>query len=547
MQRLDARLASFEAVTKPKKSAKVGFPLSDATHPRLTPELLARAGFYHAPGKAVDTHDTCKCFMCDLELGGWDEDDDPFVEHLKREGSCGWKEVVCRIEVDEVSTGEGRGRLVYETLDALPNSTKNTAFREKTFGDWWPHKVPSVRSGKPRATKSTAAPKKGRATKATVPEPEAMDVEEQEEPAPAPKRRGRPPKVSTAASSLAASTNGKEPEAEVVEAEEPAPAPKRRGRQPKASTASTSLAASTRGKASEQAEPEPEVVEVEEPAPAPKRRGRPPKASTAASLAASTAKAPASKARGKAAAANDDEIEVESQPEPVKKTRAKRATTSKATASAAVSPVKPIAADDDLELPTEAEVEAALAPKPKGKGGRPKKSTAAAATVEESVPADTPRATKPLPRKSRVTKKTETQGEEQAEPVSEPARSRIPAPTKTPRSAPAAPPLSQLERFVNTALPPTPPPKSAARAQPSAVPSPSVRQAVEAIVSGQPVTAPAAPSSSGFSEAEKKKTVEEFIREQFTAHHAKMKTAGEATISKFEASARDARRRIEQV
>ncbi|TXT13160.1 hypothetical protein VHUM_01561 [Vanrija humicola] len=146
MQRLDARLASFEAITKPKKSAKPGFPLSEATHPRLTPELLARAGFYHAPGKAADTHDTCRCFMCGLELGGWDEDDDPFVEHLKREGSCGWKEVVCRIEVDDLDTGEGRGRLVYETLDALPNSTKNTELREKTFGDWWPHKVPSVRS-----------------------------------------------------------------------------------------------------------------------------------------------------------------------------------------------------------------------------------------------------------------------------------------------------------------------------------------------------------------------------------------------------------------
>lgn len=112
MQCLEARLASFEAVTKPKRSAKVAFPLDPKTYPNLTPKALAIAGFYHTPGKAteVDTHDTCRCFLCGLVLGGWDEDDDPHAEHVKRDGECAWKEVVCRVEVDQANGGPGRLR-----------------------------------------------------------------------------------------------------------------------------------------------------------------------------------------------------------------------------------------------------------------------------------------------------------------------------------------------------------------------------------------------------------------------------------------------------
>lgn len=103
---------SYAAVTRPKKHAKVAFPLSAESHPFLTPAALAAAGFYHYPGKESDpeSHDTCRCFLCGLVLGGWDEDDDPFAEHVKREGDCAWKELVCRIEVDRASGGPGRLR-----------------------------------------------------------------------------------------------------------------------------------------------------------------------------------------------------------------------------------------------------------------------------------------------------------------------------------------------------------------------------------------------------------------------------------------------------
>lgn len=114
MQCLEARIASFEAVTRPKRSAKVGFPLSAAEYPHLTPSSIAGAGFYHYPGREseTDSHDTCRCFFCGLILGGWDQDDDPFAEHVKREGDCAWKELVCRLQVDKVEGGPGRLRYV---------------------------------------------------------------------------------------------------------------------------------------------------------------------------------------------------------------------------------------------------------------------------------------------------------------------------------------------------------------------------------------------------------------------------------------------------
>jgi len=94
MIHLDARLDSFKAVLKPKSRAKPAFPLDPARYPSLTPTDLANAGFFHDPGPDEDTYDTCKCFICGLKLGGWDETDNPFEEHHKR-GSCAWAEFVC--------------------------------------------------------------------------------------------------------------------------------------------------------------------------------------------------------------------------------------------------------------------------------------------------------------------------------------------------------------------------------------------------------------------------------------------------------------------
>ncbi|WVO16612.1 hypothetical protein L204_104291 [Cryptococcus depauperatus] len=152
MQNLDTRLFSFNAITKPKPKAKPAFPLSATTHPHLTPRALAEAGFYHSPGSSAASHDNCTCFLCNLELGGWDQDDDPFEEHAKRSG-CAWAEMVCAVKIEKRKRDESNGQYVtvYKSSNALPQSAESIEVRIQTFKKWWPYKqkagwLPSVKA-----------------------------------------------------------------------------------------------------------------------------------------------------------------------------------------------------------------------------------------------------------------------------------------------------------------------------------------------------------------------------------------------------------------
>ncbi|KAF2885561.1 hypothetical protein ILUMI_20629 [Ignelater luminosus] len=49
-------------------------------------QKLAEAGFYFA-GSAADP-DAVQCFLCDKALDGWDEEDDPWEEHLSHSENC---------------------------------------------------------------------------------------------------------------------------------------------------------------------------------------------------------------------------------------------------------------------------------------------------------------------------------------------------------------------------------------------------------------------------------------------------------------------------
>ncbi|KIR27347.1 hypothetical protein I307_04157 [Cryptococcus deuterogattii 99/473] len=144
MQNLDNRLASFNPITKPKSKAKPQFPLEASTHPHLTPRALAEAGFYHTPGSSSPSFDNCTCFLCNLELGGWDEDDDPFEEHAKRAG-CAWAEMFCAVKIEKRKRDRSNGQYttVYETADSLPQSAESIEVRIQTFKKWWPHKQKS--------------------------------------------------------------------------------------------------------------------------------------------------------------------------------------------------------------------------------------------------------------------------------------------------------------------------------------------------------------------------------------------------------------------
>src|SRR5436309_3334695 len=87
---------------------------------------MAKAGFFHYP--RLDNPDFTTCFLCQKSFEGWEENDDPLVEHLTYSLDCSWA-IVASIEA-------GHSELSQE----YPLSTQMIEARKATFGDWWPYK-----------------------------------------------------------------------------------------------------------------------------------------------------------------------------------------------------------------------------------------------------------------------------------------------------------------------------------------------------------------------------------------------------------------------
>ncbi|VDK50769.1 unnamed protein product [Anisakis simplex] len=62
--------------------------------PNLSPEKvpfviqMADAGFFFNPGNSDDDDDNVQCPFCFKQLTGWEPDDDPLLEHQKRQDRC---------------------------------------------------------------------------------------------------------------------------------------------------------------------------------------------------------------------------------------------------------------------------------------------------------------------------------------------------------------------------------------------------------------------------------------------------------------------------
>lgn len=89
MDNYKARLASFS-----KTKRTLGWPHPAAFVAR--PATLAAAGFFFVP--SADDPDNVQCFMCSKELGGWEEEDDPYRIHWEKcAGSCAWALARCGV------------------------------------------------------------------------------------------------------------------------------------------------------------------------------------------------------------------------------------------------------------------------------------------------------------------------------------------------------------------------------------------------------------------------------------------------------------------
>lgn len=87
-----ARLASFEesvpVPAKKRTSNAKGTKSITWPHKSPSPGDLALAGFYYRP--SIEAPDNTICYMCERQLDGWEEEDDPVAEHLKHSETCGW-------------------------------------------------------------------------------------------------------------------------------------------------------------------------------------------------------------------------------------------------------------------------------------------------------------------------------------------------------------------------------------------------------------------------------------------------------------------------
>lgn len=94
-------------------------------HKFLCTSDLAKSGFYYLP--SLTSPDNVVCFLCQKPLDGWEETDDPFVEHLRHSPNCGWA-ITASIERSNGKWSEEH-----------PLSTRIFEARKATFADKWPH------------------------------------------------------------------------------------------------------------------------------------------------------------------------------------------------------------------------------------------------------------------------------------------------------------------------------------------------------------------------------------------------------------------------
>ncbi|KAI0484848.1 hypothetical protein GGR56DRAFT_46819 [Xylariaceae sp. FL0804] len=125
----EGRLASFRShqpVTRRPSNAKGRGPKALSwPHKQLNPEEFARAGFIFEP--TPENQDNTVCFLCHKNVGGWEENDNPFEEHLRLSPHCGWA-IVAGIEAGLGDYG----------MDD-PTSSHMIEARKATFAGRWPH------------------------------------------------------------------------------------------------------------------------------------------------------------------------------------------------------------------------------------------------------------------------------------------------------------------------------------------------------------------------------------------------------------------------
>ena len=111
-----------------RKALPLSSKCSEGTGTSISHQLqLARAGFYYNPTSSCP--DNVVCFLCNSNLDGWEDTDDPVNEHISHCHHCGWA-ITVAVE-----------NCIDKGMDELedPMSERMVEARRMTFATGWPH------------------------------------------------------------------------------------------------------------------------------------------------------------------------------------------------------------------------------------------------------------------------------------------------------------------------------------------------------------------------------------------------------------------------
>ena len=143
-----SRRATFNKSRKAAATKGLNWPFAltgaAAKASTIHPDRLAAAGFHATPNKLDPTVTTC--FLCDVVVGQWEEDEDPVFRHKAAADEagtrCGWVTVQSHEwspnDIDERPQTEWAA-LWGDDGELHPRGGRMGAAREHTFRLGWPH------------------------------------------------------------------------------------------------------------------------------------------------------------------------------------------------------------------------------------------------------------------------------------------------------------------------------------------------------------------------------------------------------------------------
>lgn len=97
----------------------------------ISPKVLARIGFYY-----LKSNDNVRCHFCNLDIGMWQGDDNPLIEHLKYSPFCPVLMEDSLENTNNVPTNEVNFRILLNFIHGTPEIKHMISYRQNLSKSW---------------------------------------------------------------------------------------------------------------------------------------------------------------------------------------------------------------------------------------------------------------------------------------------------------------------------------------------------------------------------------------------------------------------------